>query len=191
MIVSRLELRLLVGLFLLLFSLTSCGYRWGQGDVLLNNQAIFVPYIENDKDGRYTAALVRTLSQQSRLIYSDCSATFLLKVKLLDFYDVDIGFRYDRNKCGEYTKSVIPDETRLSVDAEVQLVEIATGKCLLGPVIINAEVDFDHDYYSARTADNVFSLGQLSDYDAAYDAAHSPLSKCLSRKILDFINANW
>lgn len=174
----------------ILLLLAGCGYRWGQGSVVSSYQTISIPYVEGDEDGSLTAAIIKQISQSGTLRYCDSGGSLSLRVKLVDTNDENVSFRYDHKKDGRLSRSVIPDETRITAEVEVAVVESVSGKTIMGPVRLFADVDFDHDYYSSRHGINVFSLGQLTDYDEAYDAAQSPLNKRIAQKIVDFMNAN-
>lgn len=179
----------------ILFSsfVSSCGYRYGQGGLSAEYRTISVPYVENDKDGLLTAALVRQISARGAFQYLRDGGDLILKVIIIDFSEENIGFRYDRNKEGRISKyrDIIPTETRLTALAEVSVIDPCSGCIVLGPVRLTASVDFDHDYYSSRDAVNTFSLGQLSDIDEALDAAHRPLNEALARKIVDYLADSW
>lgn len=183
-------------LFVVLFGVCgfcfSCnGYRWGQGEALNAYSSITIPYVEGDWDGDLTAALVQQVSQSGLFRYNDSGASLALRVKILDYEDENIGFRYDRTKHGKFTSSVIPEETRTTVFVEVMLEEVCSGRAILGPVRLSASVVFDHDYYTSRNGVNVFSLGQLTDIDDARDTAQRPLNRNLARKIVDYLAANF
>lgn len=176
---------------LLLLLLTSCGYQFGQGGLASRYHSISVPYVEGDRDGSLTAAIVRQLTESGDYEYKNCGGALSLDVKVIDVNDQNIGFRYDRKKSGKLQKSIIPTETRIQAVAEVTVYEAGSCCALLGPVRIQATVDFDHDYYNSRDGINIFSLGQLSDYDEAYDAVKVPLSEALAKKIVDYVNDSW
>jgi hypothetical protein len=179
-------------LVLLLFCLcTSCaGYYWGHGSTVSKYQTISVPYVEGDWDGTATSAIIQQISQSGILTYKKSGADLILKVKIIDYSDENIGFRYDRKKDGRLSSRIIPDETRVWVLVELTILDAGCGSAFLGPVQIYADVEFDHDYYDSRNGVNVFSLGQLTDIDAARDAAQRPLNRCLAQKIVDYIAAN-
>ncbi len=101
----------------------------------------------------------------------------------MDIEDDNVGYRYDRKKRGTLRKRLIPCETRVTVQAEVVL-EDRCGNIVLPKVIITANQDFDHDYYSSRNEINIFSLGQLSEVDAARDTVISPVNVLISKKLL-------
>ncbi len=180
----RLVLILAYGFIL---SATSCGYRFGQGETLSPYSSISVPYVDGDSYGEFTNALVKRVSEWTHLRYKREGGDMLLKVKILEIKDENIGFRYDRNNKGELIYSIIPTETRLEVIAKLEVVEAGSGRVIIGPYEFVAATDFDHDYYASRHAVNIFSLGQLVDYDAAYDAAIRPLSSAFAEKIVDIL----
>lgn len=177
--------------YLCLGLLTCCGYKAGYDGLPNEYNTITVPYVEGDWDGELTNAIIRQISTSGAFEYRNDCANLSLLVKIIDFSDENIGFRYDRHKDGRLRDTIIPVETRLFALAEVSVVETASGKVVLGPSRLSVNVDFDHDYYSSRNEVNVFSLGQLSDFDSASDAAHTPLNKALARKIVDYIADNW
>lgn len=152
---------------------------------------ISVPYIEGDVDGSFTAALIRGITISGAFEYRSCGGALILYVKQVDLDEENIGFRYDRKKRGQLTKDIIPTETRTICTVEVSVVEAASGVTVLGPAILSGSVDFDHDYYFSRDGVNIFSLGQLSDIDAAYDAVQAPLNQVLTQKIVDYITQSW
>jgi len=168
-----------------------CGYHAGQGSHLSPYRTISIPYVKGDWDGTMTAELVKQVSQSGTLTYVHDHGSLVLNVQLIDMYDENVGFRYDRSKHGEVKKAIIPSETRLFAVAEVSLTEAGTGRIILGPVRLSADTVFDHDYYTVRDGVNVFSLGQVTDYDEAEDAAQRPLHARLASKIVDFINNSW
>jgi hypothetical protein len=185
------KLRTLCFLLFPVLLLMGCGYHFGESSFAKSYHTISVPLVIGDEDGDLTAVLVEQIVQSGVYQYCRDNAALILQVELLDFDDENIGFRYDRKKDGKRRKAIIPTETRLFVEAEISLIETNSGKCLLGPVRLVASVDFDHDYYSDRREINRFSLGQLNDYDTAYDAAYKPLNRVLAQKIVDLINDCW
>ena len=171
--------------------LTSCNYQFGQGDLSQRYATISIPYAEGDLRGDLTAEVIRKLSSSGAFRYVNHGGDLILKIKVLELSEENIGFRYDRKKSGKLKKSIVPTETRVNALAEVSLVERGTGKILRGPVRIAANAEFDHTYYTTRDKINVFSLGQLSDIDAARDAAMIPLNRALADRIADFALNSW
>lgn len=181
-----------VAFFIALFALSACGYYWGQGgEIISKYETISIPYVDGDLDGWLTAAIIKEATIKAGLDYRRDNGDLILRVKLVDLSDENIGFRYDRKKKGNLTHSIIPTETRVIAVVEVLLIEAASDCVLLGPALISASVDFDHDYYSSRNGVNVFSLGQLTDIDEAKDAVRRPLNYALAQKIIDFIIDSW
>lgn len=174
----------------LLIICSSCGYKVDSLGQSVRCRSVSVPYVEGDWDGSLTSALIKHLCR-SGIEYRNQGGDLQLLVRLIEVDDENIGFRYDRHRDGKLKKSIIPVETRMIAWADVSLVDFITSEVVLGPERISASIDFDHDYYSSRDGVNVFSLGQLIDYDAAYDAAERPLYDKLAQKIVDFINDSW
>jgi hypothetical protein len=176
---------------LLVLCLCGCGYRFGQGTIPSTYRTISVPYICGDEEGILTAAVIREFEQSGGLRVVDSGAQLLAQINLIDLSDENIGFRYDRKNGGRLTHHVIPTETRMIATARFSVVDVCSSKTILGPVILSANVDFDHDYYTSRNGVNVFSLGQLNDIDAARSAVIVPLSRVLARKIVEYVNESW
>jgi hypothetical protein len=167
--------------------LTSCHYHLGYDSQLLNYSTINIPYVEGDEDGELTAEVIRQFSLSGELTYVQEGGDLTLKMKILELRDENIGFRYDRKKRGNIKRVVIPTETRIEALVEVKVVESASGKVVKGPVRIKSSVDFDHDYYSSRHGINIFSLGQLTDIDAAEEAVQRPLNQRIGEKVVDYV----
>lgn len=177
---------------LLALSLGSCGYRVGYGEGLpACYRSISVPYVEGDQEGYLTAAIVKEIVRSGAFQYRHCGGSLILNVTELDIVEDNIGFRYDRRKRGTLTSDIIPTETRMTIYVEVWVTDAASCCTVLGPVQLSASVDYDHDYYSSRDGVNIFSLGQLSDIDEAYDAAQTPLNRIIAMKIVDYITQSW
>jgi hypothetical protein len=171
--------------------LTSCHYRFGYGDLPERYTTISIPYVKGDDDGSLTAAVIRQVSTSGGLRYVSHGGDLTLHIELIEVRDENIGFRYDRNKQGCRKKGIIPTETRLIALAEVSILETKSHKIIRGPTRVVTSVDFDHDYYYSRHRINIFSLGQLSDIDAAQEVAMQPLNRRLAEKIADFVINSW
>jgi hypothetical protein len=172
--------------------LSSCGYRFDQYEGLAARYStISVPYVEEDRDGSLTAAVIKEIVRSGTFEYQCDNGALILKIDQIDLREENIGFRYDRKKRGKLTKDIIPTETRIVSVVEVAVIESASGCTVLGPVRLSASVDFDHDYYFSRDEVNVFSLGQLIDVDEANDAVQSPLNQVLAEKIVAYISQSW
>ncbi|MCE5316947.1 MAG: hypothetical protein LLG04_06240 [Parachlamydia sp.] len=182
-------MRILCFFFLLI--LVGCGYHFEEESSIPRHTTISVPYVEGDWDGGLTAAIVEQIGRTGCYTYQRDGGALTLKVQLGNFIEDNIGFRYDRDKHGDLRHSIIPTETRLKAKVVVTLIETASGRALLGPACLTAWIEFDHDYESPLNSVNIFSLGQLSDYDDAFDAAYRPLNRELAQKVVDFICDSW
>ncbi len=176
---------------ILLLVLSACGYRFGQGILSEQYSTISVPYIIGDRDGDLTAEVVKQMSSSGAFTYTPDGGDLILIAKVVDYDEQNIGFRYDRKKSGRLKDDIIPTETRMQIILDVSLVDASSGSVLRGPTRITASSDFDHDYYTTRHRENVFSLGQLSDIDEARDAVLRPLHEKAARNIVDYITYSW
>jgi hypothetical protein len=179
-------------LFLLtIFVLSSCGYH--MGSPLPNNlsrSSVTVPFIKGDLTGDLTQALIYELTT-SGYRYVHRQGDILIRVQLLEVRADDIGFRYERESDNDVKKSLIPAETRLTAKAQVEVIDASTCCQLLPTFCVSEFVEFDHEYYTARDGVNIFSLGQLSDYDAGKEAAQMPLNRKLAQKIVLYLDNMW
>lgn len=175
----------------LLILCVGCGYQLGLGELSRDYSTVSIPYIEGDWDGEFTAILIHQMSRSGALKYTDCVGDLQLLVRVIDQWEDDISFRYDRTGHGRFRRYVVPDETRMTMTVEVTLIETASDRIILGPARLMGIAEFDHDYYSSRGGVNVFSLGQLTDIEEAEDAAMIPLFRNLSQKIVDFVKDSW
>lgn len=173
------------------FLLTSCHYQFGYGNLSGRYQTISIPYVIGDQTGDLTGELIKKISTSGAFRYCPSGGNLILQVELLELDDENIGFRYDRKKRGDLKKTIIPTETRLTGLVEIKIIDSSTQKVVRGPTRISASVEFDHNYYFTMNAINIFSLGQLSDVDAAYEAAMHPLNQQLAEKITDYVTLSW
>lgn len=180
--------------------LSSCGYHIGDGGALSSYQTFTVPYIDGDRDGVLTAALIKELAHSGSLFYCRKGAQLIVQVSLIETNEEHIGFQYGREKKKKrqkLEKSVVPIETRITAVACVTIKETSSCCTLLGPVEIEASVDFDHEYYFTSDESNntipvnVFSLGQLNDIEAARDDVKEPLYHALAQKIAQYVIHFW
>lgn len=179
-------------LLLVLLFLTSCGgYKTGYGSSIACYNSICIPYVEGDHDGHLTSQLIREVESSGAIKFCSTGADLVLGVKLLDFREENIGFRYDTNKQGELTDNVIPSETRLTVLAEVTVCERCSDRVVIGPDLLSTSIEYDHDYYTNDGGVNVFSLGQLNDIDLAGQVAYRPLVRALAERITDHVINSW
>lgn len=174
-----------------LLALCSCGYHLEE-NFPADEAPLYVnvPYIEGDFDGKLTAAVIKELSSSGKYLYSP-SGEMQLIVKIDDYYDENIGFRYDRSRKGRLKDYIIPTETRSFMMVEVELRCAFSEVAVREPVKILASMDYDHDYYTIRHGVNIFSLGQLTDVDSAEEAALVPLERKMAEKIVDYVVYGW
>lgn len=172
--------------------LSSCDYRFGHGELSQRYSTISIPYVQGDQKGELTAEIIKSMATSGALRYvADQSGDLSLEVKLIDLREENIGFRYDRKRDGKIKKSLIPTEARVEAVVEVTLVDNRSGVVLHGPTRISGYADFDHSYYTSRRRENIFSLGQLNDMDAARDAVMHPLNRYLAERIVDDVINSW
>lgn len=180
----------------ILLFLGACGYQFGQGSIVCKYTSISIPYISGDQTGEMTEALIREMSRSGALLYKNHSADLCLKVKILNFLEDNIGYMYGPDDNHGYekknnTNSIIPNETRITVIAQVEVIDSASGCVILGPGRLTASYDFDHDYYFSPDGINQTSLGQLTNMESAREAVIKPLSVVLAQKITDFVINSW
>ena len=181
---------------LFLFFFTGCGYRfYYEGDATpLGMRTVSVPYILGDVEGDLTAHVIAEISKSGLFSYRCSGADAELVISIIELHDENIGFRYDRHKNGELSHSIIPTETRTSCVCEVSLLG-ANKEVLLPKTRLMVSIDYDHEFETTREYRNTkfglntFSLGQLTDFDEAKDAASRPLNKLMARKICDYLEA--
>lgn len=169
-----------------LVMLSGCGYQLSQSMRDGKQVTLSIPYVVGDADGRLSLEIVRAVSTLPSYRYVPYGGEQILVVALADSREENIGFRYDRKKDGKRKKEIVPTETRLFVEAKVSMVDATTNECLWGPVSIQETTDYDHFYYGHHEV-NVFSLGQLTDREAAKEAACAPLNQRLAQQIVDLL----
>lgn len=169
----------------------SCHYQFGHGELASKYTTISVPYAEGDLDGSLTADVIKKISSSGAFRYAACEGELLLKIKVVETKDLNIGYRYDRKRDDELKHSIIPSESRFVIFAEVSIIDNSKNELVRGPILIRASLDFDYDYYKVQHEANVFSLGQLNDVDSARDAARHPLNSKLAENIVEYLVNSW
>lgn len=189
---SYVKITLMLCLFVLLI-LTSCGYRFGKGELIQKYHSICIPYVEGDDQGYLTTALVRNMITNGALAYRSYGADLVLKVCLQEPVDTNIGFQYAPKKEEEfgYSNIVVSNEARLTMTATIRLIDRHTGDCVLGPCDITAALTYDFEPDLTNVSYHKFSLGQLEMHNLARDAATPPLYSLLADKIVDYVNHGW
>ncbi len=175
----------------LILFLMSCGYRMNEDCCPWIGSTISVPYIGGDRTGEFTEALVREVASSGAFEYVDGCGQYRLCVAICSRCEENIGFRYDINKQGDLTNTVIPVEARARIVAEFSLIETCSGKTVMGPERITATVDFDHEFEGGSENLTLFSLGQLTDWEAAQEAVPGRGGRVLAQRIVDYIRFAW
>lgn len=178
---------------------SSCGYHWVENQ----DKSISVPYIQGDKDGSFTAELIRQCASSNGLMISR-ESKYQLNVSILQDNVEPIGWREDPQKIdGKIRKHLTQNEERRSIQVEVSILDRECCDTVWGPVRITSYVDYDYvdgdslqdlQFYNASRQRKIvlpFSLGQLEPEESAHFASERPLYRKLSQKIVDAIMSQW
>lgn len=184
-------------LLLMLFVITSCGYKIQS---MHNNPiTINVPYVKGDKDGRLTKYLVQALSESGFVVSESASSQYSLIVEIKKKSTTQIGYRYrNKNHDSGILKRLVPDEGRYSLSLVLWLEETSFSKKIIEPYEIEANVDYDFvnpDSFSdvaffangERKTVLDFSMGQLDSQEGASLAAINPCYQVLAKKATAYI----
>jgi len=173
---------------ILLSFLSSCGYHFTQGEQALGSRSVYVPYVEGDESGFLTNALIYALSKQVRVCHDNGTPDVVVKVCLKPSLDTNIGFRY---ATGDERKVVTSDEARITLIAEVKVIDCSTGALLKGCQTVIASIDYDFESDFSIFGEDTFSLGQLKMYSQARQTSQQSLFKLLAEKIVDSLLYCW
>ncbi len=183
----------------IIFSFSSCGYRFADTNSEKSPVSISVPYIQGDPTSALNDQLVSTLAETGYFTCPQSGGQFFLQVLILSDANDRIGFRYDRDSSsGARKPNILSIENRRNVTAQVTVYNTLSGDVVLGPLPISASVDYDYaDYGSPRDLNTItsygsmptvrYSYGQLNTIEAAHDDSGTFLYKILSRKIVGFL----
>lgn len=184
-----------VGFYLGLFLfLSGCGYHFENHSYgsLSSSQpkTISVPYITGDYEGRLTSQLIYTLSSMGKWRFVEDHGDFLLRVSILDQRSEEVGYNRPFEN-GQFLKWLVPNENRLSLLVQVELIEQATQKIILGPKYISSSVlyDYDPDFNTQNFVR--FSLAQYNFQEISARTARQPLEGRLAKAIVDYLNFGW
>lgn len=164
--------------------LSSCGYHL---ESEMPVRPLSVPFAVGDHQGELTNQVIYQINTAGKFRTTTAPSRYTLKLELVGNKEKNIGFRYDRNEDGQLNSTIIPSETRTSVLCLCELWDTQRCCVVLGPAKISASYAFDHEWYSSWGAVNVFSLGQVTDYQDAKDQVHTPLYRNLATKISDWL----
>lgn len=172
-------------------SLMGCGYYFEEEGAIHSRFTLSIPYIEGDREGELTAEVSRQLAARGGFQIVSYGGELQLSIRLVDFREENIGFRYDQFIDDGLTKNVIPSETRIHALAEITVTRASSAEVIIGPDFVSASVDYDHDFYSIQGTVNVFSLGQINDISLSKSAVKDPLYRALAKKIADYVIHYW
>lgn len=179
-------------LIIVILALPACGYRWGRGEILERYSTVCIPYAEGDDEGIFTAALIRAATTRGGLAYASHGADLTLKVCLFAPEDTNIGFIYAPEEDSDRLSHIITaNEARLTLSAQVSLIDRRSGTCVMGPLEIRSSLAYDFESDLSNDNANSFSLGQFEMHNIAQDAAFPPLYNLLAEKIVDYVNNSW
>jgi outer membrane lipopolysaccharide assembly protein LptE/RlpB len=191
-------MNLFVAFGISLLMLSACGYHFENVQSENASVTISVPYIKGDPDGMLGAELTRALSSSGQFDCVQTGGMLILEVGIIAEGDNRIGYRFDRDPTnGKLRDNIIGTENRLTVSAEVKLMDAHTNQILVGPQVVKAYADYDYvDSNSIRdltfyTPNGVpekvldFSLGQLDSVEGAHDDAFAVIYRQLAQKIVD------
>lgn len=180
--------------------LSSCGYRYTSEDSVISAGSIriTVPYIPGDSDAVFNNELVYQLGASGHFLCVPAAGDYILQASIISDTQSRIGFRYDRdNVQGSLEKNLLGVEDRRAVKAEITLIEVGSGKILIGPVEVSSDVDYDYTVpgsptdllFNSSSGHSVsimeFSLGQLDSYEGAYDSSSREVFRKLAEKITE------
>ncbi|PCI95312.1 hypothetical protein COB11_02525 [Candidatus Aerophobetes bacterium] len=187
---------LFLGFFLLIFLLTSCGYRVSNTSLYKERQTLGIPFIQGDLDGRLTSSLIRSISSSTGLKYVQSDPDVILKAEITSKVFHTIGYQYDvRDSNEDLINRLVPNEGRWVVKVKLQLIDAYSNEVLHGPFEVEASSDFDFvnfdafhdltfvDQAGATRSVLQFSLGQLDAREGATDTALIVAYKNLATKI--------
>jgi hypothetical protein len=184
--------------FLSLFLLSGCGYRFEGSEADAQAITITVPYIKGDLEGVLNNEIVRALSTSGQFECVQNGGALTLEAAILSEGDDRVGYRYDRDPTnGQLRTNIVGTENRLNVTAEVKLIDAYTGELLMGPQQVKAFAVYD--YYDNNSIKDLtfigphgqpqkvldFSLGQLDSVEGAHDDSFTPIFRMLAQKIVD------
>ena len=190
---------LLLAFFFSLFLavLTSCGYRPLTRE---STSAYYICPIDGDFEGRLYTDLAEELAKSGRYLSSHSDASYELSIAIVGNPirkdEEEIGFRYATSPT-KSNKMLVPAEKRQAFHVSLSVIELSSGKCILGPETIRADVDYDFDSDlfddkvvatpSGNEALVTFSLGQLENHETAKRTASRRLSKRLASQIANYL----
>ena len=176
---------------LALLFLSSCGYHYSSPSG--GGASVSIPYIHGDSDAILNNELMYALASSGEFKVEQSGGKYLLKILLLSDVNDRVGFRYDRdNPDGHLEKNLLGVENRRTIEAEVSLIEVSSGKSIVSEQKVTASVVYDYTdpgsprdlLFSEKDPIIQFSLGQLDSYEGAFDDCSKSIYRQLSQKIV-------
>jgi len=186
--------------FILAFAalfLFGCGYRPLSSS---SSSTYYICPIDGDFEGRLYTDLAEALAKSGRYLSSHSDAAYELSIAIVSNPirkdEEEIGFRYAESAT-KGNQMLVPSEKRQALYVSLSVIELASGKCVLSPEVIRAEVDydFDSDLFDDKVVSTptgtealvTFSLGQLENHETAKRVASRRLSKRLASQIANYL----
>lgn len=177
---------------ILVLSLSSCGYKsLAQHHALSSYSTISIPYVDGDRDGELTSILTQTLVSAGGFKYQTDDGDLVLKVKILDKKVEDVGYDRFYGSNGQLTRSITPNERRLSLLVEITVIDGCTQTVLLGPEKLSTSVKYDFD--PEFSEDNLvsYSLAQYNFSESAERMAFVPLNQQIAQIVTNYLLNSW
>ncbi len=150
-----------------------------------------MPYVEGDTEGDVTSQVIQSVCQSGAWKYQTLEAELILKVKIIDTKIEDTGYNRFFNQNAQIKRWMVPNEQRMSILAEVSVIDEATSKVILEPHSISADVNYDFDPEFNETNLVGFSLAQYNFIENAQRIARTPLNERLAENIVDYLLNSW
>ncbi|MGR3973699.1 MAG: hypothetical protein QRY72_03920 [Candidatus Rhabdochlamydia sp.] len=159
-----------------------------------------IPYIQGDKEGGLTTALIFELAQAGIYHYVKGEADVRLQAELVSDEEDIIGFRYDQSTdTSQLLSNLMATENRRKLSFRITLMDPVTQMPILPPQIVTS--DAEYDYIDVNTFSELafidmggqirrtihFSGGQLDSVEGAQDSALQPIYRDLAKKITALI----
>lgn len=146
-----------------------------------------IPYIEGDDKGVLTAGVIKEISSRSSIRYTRGASDLVLRIKLENPQSEAIGYTYATSLNGKQEKHLTASEKRLSQQATIEVVEVNTGKIVLGPKTVRASIEYDQNSAFISRGPLKTSQGQLQQPVASDEFASEKIFDPLAREIANAV----
>ncbi|AHK63722.1 hypothetical protein BOKEGFJH_00846 [Chlamydia avium] len=153
----------------------------------IRSEGVDLSPIDKDVSGQLSAAIIYELGKRSLSAHSgESNSRYLLKVQLLNEVDENTGFTYAPNKINNKTPRhfIVSNEGRLSLSAQVQLIDKHSGQVLINEHIARKSVTFDFEPDLGIVNAHQFALGQFEMHNEAIKSAQRVLYAHLAETIV-------